>query len=108
MHFLNKTSPLELVDVIPCRHNGRQKWTMFRQGLLQIERPVADVAERRSSTRRSMENVTPQFGQTNEPDSCTDLKTEIFNKVQPHRYYITSEEGGKIMKFTNRSFLLSI
>jgi len=39
-----------------------------------------------------MENVIPQSGQTNQPDSCTDLKTEHFNKVQPHRYDITSEE----------------
>jgi hypothetical protein len=40
-----------------------------------------------------MENVIPQSSQTNQLDSCTDLKTEHFNKVHPLRYDITSEEG---------------
>jgi hypothetical protein len=109
MRFLNKTSPLELVDVIPCRHDGRQNWMMFHQGLLQIERSIADAAESScSSTDRSMEDVIPQSGQTNQPDSCIDLKTEHFNEVQPHRYDITSKEGEKIMKFNSRPFILSI
>jgi len=30
MLFLNKTSALELVDAISCRHGGRQEWMMFR------------------------------------------------------------------------------
>jgi len=30
MLFLNQTYPLELVDVIPCHHDGRQNWMTFR------------------------------------------------------------------------------
>jgi len=54
-----------------------------------------------------MENVIPQSGQKSLPDSCTDLKTEHFKKLQPHRYDVTSE-GEKTMKFNSRSFILSI